>query len=80
MEDIERKTVKITAQQNIIKGIQEAMKSNIYGIALLMKMDIETGCEADGYNYWIRFTIKDNETLTAKDWFWFGYFTREYID
>ncbi|MEJ5054578.1 hypothetical protein [Sphingobacterium sp. MYb382] len=64
--------MKISAETAVVKAIIEALSSNIYTQGIAAK------CEVIITDKSIEFIPK--EELTPRDWFWLGYFVREYMD
>ncbi|MEJ5055710.1 hypothetical protein [Sphingobacterium sp. MYb382] len=64
--------MKISAEADVVKAIKEALETNLY------TQGIASRCEVVITDKGVEFIPK--EELTAKDWFWLGYFVREYID
>lgn len=70
--------MKITAQPHIINAILEALETCTAGIGIAMRCDITH--EIKGTNSWIEITEKQGIILKPADWFWFGYYLREYVE
>lgn len=64
--------MKISAEAEVVKAIKEALETNLYTQGIARKCDMIISDKS------IEFVPK--EELTSKDWFWLGYFVREYID
>ncbi|SMG32538.1 hypothetical protein SAMN05660862_2267 [Sphingobacterium psychroaquaticum] len=63
--------MKISGKAEIINVIKEAIESNLYSNAFAAKCEViitETSIE-----------FIPNSSLSDKDWFYFGYFVREYV-
>ncbi|MBE8712514.1 hypothetical protein C4F49_02315 [Sphingobacterium sp. KB22] len=64
--------MKITAQPQIIKAILESLTTNVSAQGISMRCKIvqtETTVE-----------FIPLEKVTPQDWFWLGYFVREYVE
>ncbi|MFZ4861549.1 hypothetical protein ACL9RF_05135 [Sphingobacterium sp. Mn56C] len=63
--------MKISGNTIIISALKEALISNLYASAFASKCDIVLTDRS------VEFIPR--EALTAKDWFYLGYFVREYV-
>ena len=64
--------MKISVEKDVVKAIIEALENNMYTKGIAAKCDVII---QDGS---VEFIPK--EELKANDWFWLGYFIREYLD
>ncbi|MGJ1431559.1 hypothetical protein ACR79M_08280 [Sphingobacterium spiritivorum] len=65
------------SEEKIVQIIDEAIATNIYAQGIAMRCDVVKGINK-GREY-IEFTPKPGETIKPEDWFWFGYYLREYV-
>jgi len=70
--------MKISAQKHIIEAILDALETNIHALGIAQKCEISTG--ESGVTYFISLVPKQENEISARDWFWLGYFVREYMD
>lgn len=65
------------SEEKILSVIDEAIITNIYAQGIAFRCKIRKGINK-GKAY-IEFTPKPGETIKPEDWFWFGYYLREYV-
>ncbi|SEK25264.1 hypothetical protein [Parapedobacter koreensis] len=70
--------MKIVAPSYVIIAILEAMETNSSGIGFAETCEFDY--KIDGDENYIVFTAKEGVNLEPKDWFWLGYFVREYVE
>ena len=66
------------SEEKILSVIDEAIATNIYAQGIAMRCNIRKGTNK-GKAY-IEFIPKAGETIKPEDWFWFGYYLREYVE
>ncbi len=63
--------MRISAQEHIIKAIEEALETSIYGQGLAAKCKVTVSSTS--------IEILPEGKLNQEDVFWLGYFVREYV-
>ncbi|MGJ1362910.1 hypothetical protein ACR79B_20640 [Sphingobacterium spiritivorum] len=66
------------SEEKIVEIIDEAIATNIYAQGIAMRCDVVKGTNK-GREY-IEFIPKPGEKIKPEDWFWFGYYLREYVE
>ncbi|MGJ1366060.1 hypothetical protein [Sphingobacterium spiritivorum] len=68
--------MKITTSSEVVRAILQAIETNIVSQGVAMQCKITH--EFKGDTAWIKF--KPKKKIKPEDWFWFGFFVREYKD
>lgn len=75
----EKKTdMKINAPDHIITSILEALETNIMGKGIALRCEVTS--KINGKSGHVEFIPKEGEVINPTDWFWLGFYVREYVD